>query len=450
MQSALLLESVLGSGSPLWHLILAVLPVWVFGAFIGLLLPRPKWLSAGLGSRTALLFAMPPGAGYRRFVIGLHGLVLLKELWYYFTSPGTFRRFCYAIFQWCCGKGFNFNCPSRQDSDCTSTEVKDKEDSWYVTEKDLAFFQYCAEENGVVKGAGNWEQMIYKDIPNVIRYTAWRRTLANGKTEYKSDTICPDATAEEFMDLYLDDDFRPKWDEMITNHAVIENGDFASRQQVVTWLRAFPFAFLSDRAYCIARRLFRCGSTLYGITKGIDHPNFAPNPKVVRMDVFYSMWASKNVECPWNSGKPACQTLLLHHEQFKIPENLARFAVRHGMWGFVRKMSERVPAFVQERRSRVDPLAIDEEAYGARETPGPLRKSMTSSTIGSCSSDNSDMSTDGSPDRGGVRMRRVKSLMALAVAGGVALLVNRSSSSAGGQGRKPRRHQRMHHASSFS
>jgi hypothetical protein len=35
--------------------------------------------------------------------------------------------------------------------------------------------------------------------------------LQNGKTEYKSLTISPDATAEEFMDMYLDDDNRPSW-----------------------------------------------------------------------------------------------------------------------------------------------------------------------------------------------------------------------------------------------
>lgn len=35
--------------------------------------------------------------------------------------------------------------------------------------------------------------------------------LQNGKTEYKSLTINPDATAEEFMDMYLDDDNRPNW-----------------------------------------------------------------------------------------------------------------------------------------------------------------------------------------------------------------------------------------------
>lgn len=35
--------------------------------------------------------------------------------------------------------------------------------------------------------------------------------MQNGKTEYKSITYSYDATAEEFTDLYFDDDFRPKW-----------------------------------------------------------------------------------------------------------------------------------------------------------------------------------------------------------------------------------------------
>jgi hypothetical protein len=33
----------------------------------------------------------------------------------------------------------------------------------------------------------------------------------NGKTEYRTLTISPNATANEFMDMYLDDDNRPNW-----------------------------------------------------------------------------------------------------------------------------------------------------------------------------------------------------------------------------------------------
>lgn len=74
------------------------------------------------------------------------------------------------------------------------------------------------------------------------------------------------------------------------------------------------------------------------------------------MDVYYSMWRSRTVPSPDGSGRPSCETVLLHHEGFKIPENLARFAVRHGMTGFVKKMGPAVVAFVAERRARVGPV----------------------------------------------------------------------------------------------
>jgi hypothetical protein len=35
--------------------------------------------------------------------------------------------------------------------------------------------------------------------------------MQNGKSEYRSVTISPDATAQEFMDMYFDDDNRPNW-----------------------------------------------------------------------------------------------------------------------------------------------------------------------------------------------------------------------------------------------
>ena len=57
-------------------------------------------------------------------------------------------------------------------------------------------------------------------------------------------------------------------DGMVYHHEVLEHGDFASRQQVVRWLRRFPFAFLSDRDYCLARREFKeDDGSIYGISK---------------------------------------------------------------------------------------------------------------------------------------------------------------------------------------
>lgn len=71
---------------------------------------------------------------------------------------------------------------------------------------------------------------------------------------------------------------------------------------------------------------------------------------MVRMDVFYSMWSCKDIPCPWGTDKPACEVVLLHHEQFKIPEKLARFAACKGMWGFIKSMAPAVVAFIQTQR----------------------------------------------------------------------------------------------------
>ena len=115
----------------------------------------------------------------------------------------------------------------------------------YVQEADLEFFKDRVERDTPAPGCGNWELVMAKDFGGGVRYTAWKRHLAvrpaldhlalalpmlmtagqvratqelkvlpalqDGKTDYKSVTVAEDATAQEFMDFYLDDDARARW-----------------------------------------------------------------------------------------------------------------------------------------------------------------------------------------------------------------------------------------------
>lgn len=73
-------------------------------------------------------------------------------------------------------------------------------------------------------------------------------------------------------------------DGMITHHEVLENGSPADRCQVVHWIRSFPFAFISDREYVIARRQFRdANGCIYVMTKSVPHPRAPVDDTVVRM-----------------------------------------------------------------------------------------------------------------------------------------------------------------------
>lgn len=318
-----------------------------------------------------------------------------REVWYrYIAKPGTIRAVIARLFQALLDRQWpadwsslllsspslkstidNNNKKQKQDNN-------NEEDDWYITRKDLAVFKAACESDVT---ASQWEKMCHKEFPG-ITYTAWRRWLPDiNKTEYKSVTISEDSTATEYMDFYLDDSARPSWDTMISEYELLENkteedvttSKRSTRQQVVRWLRSFPFAFINQREYVIARRIFHPSTdstvttsddddTVYGITKGIDHPLAERKEGVVRMDTFYSMWRSRTVPCPKGSGKPACETVLLHFEDFGIPENLARFAVKHGMVGFVKKMGGGVKRFVEDRREArgVGAHEQDPQAYG--------------------------------------------------------------------------------------
>lgn len=80
--------------------------------------------------------------------------------------------------------------------------------------------------------------------------------------------------AQPMMFFVHSNEFRASFcaqDGMVVHHEVLENGDFSQRQQVVRWIRRFPFKFLSDREYTIARRMFTREDSLYGITKVSAH-----------------------------------------------------------------------------------------------------------------------------------------------------------------------------------
>lgn len=90
-----------------------------------------------------------------------------------------------------------------------------------------------------------------------------------------------------------------------------------------------------------------------------------------RCDLFYSMWSCRTIPCPRGSDRPACVCTLLHLEDFKIPERLARFAVSQGMWGFIKKMMPFSRKFVDDRRTRAGPFEADPKAFGAGKPLNP-------------------------------------------------------------------------------
>eukprot|EP01025_Chloroclados_australasicus_P026126 TRINITY_DN2595_c0_g1_i1.p1 TRINITY_DN2595_c0_g1~~TRINITY_DN2595_c0_g1_i1.p1 ORF type:complete len:415 (-),score=40.77 TRINITY_DN2595_c0_g1_i1:920-2164(-) len=372
------------------------LPVWVLGALFGLLIPREQ-----LKSFVRSFF---------EWVLAVGKVVLFG------TKTHAFQ------------KEENIQAQVIQSEDSEVQIVDDVEDfQWHITREDLKFFFYRSRmEVDPSEELNPWENLMQKEIPGKLRYWAKKRrqNTASKRTEYISATLFNNVSAQEAMDFYLYDTLRPKWDGLIKHVEVLEQGDHSKRCQVVRWLRTFPFAFLNDREYVIARRRFVAkNGDLFGITKTVDHPNAPPRSNTVRMQTFFSMWRTRNVPNPWDPTQVACEVTLLHFEDFGIPEHLARFAVKVGMWGFIKSMAPAMQRFAQERRMRVGPNEEDPTAFGSAIAPGPVIKSRgmlnPSISAGSLASMGSRESTD---SKRSSNFKRVAS--AVLIAGGVAVASN--------------------------
>ncbi|KAL6774049.1 CGL111 [Auxenochlorella protothecoides x Auxenochlorella symbiontica] len=361
-----------------------MLIVWFVGLSLGYLLPRPRWLQKGLVWKE-LALQTTTGSWFKRVTLALHALLVVREILLRLCPPGTFQAAWRSLW------------PSTQVSAFAAAAavacVDDAADAprlalaagshaphhpadaeWWITESDWQVFRDACEGEGA-PGQPRWEDMCRKEFPDCI-YTAQRRTLHCGRTEYRSTTVLRDAGAEAVMDFYLDDDVRAVWDPMISEHSLVESravaGNPGARCQVVRWLRTFPFAFISSREYVLGRRVFRDAATgaLYGITRSVDHPGVRRCGRHVRMEDCHSMWRSRSVEWPGEPGRRAAETVLLHFEDLGIPEHVARFAIRHGMVGFLKRMLPEARAFLARRAEKLDVDEPDPDAYARRVAAG--------------------------------------------------------------------------------
>ena len=143
----------------------------------------------------------------------------------------------------------------------------------------------------------------------------------------------------------------------------------------------------------------------------------------------------------------------------------ARFAVRHGMWSFVKKLTQVMPDYIAQRRAKgVAPEQLDPTAFGAGCVPNPPQPQGLARSDTCSSSVFSDSSSTGCSDNlsecdlpqqrgwrrrgggsssGGASVgRKLRGFAAFAIASSLAVLVRRGSGGLSGPGAK---HDKHHH-----
>ncbi|KAK4273835.1 hypothetical protein QN277_017154 [Acacia crassicarpa] len=241
--------------------------------------------------------------------------------------------------------------PPPEYDTCSSASTINEDTSNTVIMEDLQHLWQLVE---VKDGGLPWIQMMDRSTPN-MSYQAWKREPKEGPPQYRSRTVFEDATPEVVRDFFLDDEFRPRWDDMLASATTLEECPTTGTTKV-QWIRKFPF-FCKDREYIIARRVWESGRSYYCVTKGVDCPSVPKRDKPRRVDVYYSSWCIRAVESQRSQNQlTACEVMLFHHEEMGIPWEIAKLGVRKGMWTLVQKIEPGLRAY-QQARAAGEPIS---------------------------------------------------------------------------------------------
>ncbi|KAK8527698.1 hypothetical protein V6N13_085508 [Hibiscus sabdariffa] len=344
-------------------ILLCAVPIWL-AVMIGLAIGwswRPRWTGLvflGLRSKFRFMWTAPPGFGARR-------------LWFAFTALSALSAFsvCRRIFSNVMKGRSKKSATSASDSaaplpspppplptllispegaaEAVSLGLKAEErEQDIVTENDLAHLLHLLEgKNGEME----WQRMMERTTSN-MSYQAWRQDPEGGPAVYRSRTVFEDATPEMVRDFFWDDDFRPKWDTMLSHFKILDECP-RTGSMIVHWIRKFPF-FCSDRDYIIGRRIWEAGKTFYCVTKGVPYPGLPKRDKPRRVELYFSSWIIRPVESRKGDGQlSACEVTLVHYEDMGIPKDVAKLGVRHGMWGAVKKLHSGMRAYQNARKT---------------------------------------------------------------------------------------------------
>jgi START domain len=194
-------------------------------------------------------------------------------------------------------------------------------------------------------------------------------------------------TPAELMEFFNDDAHRMSWcapsasrvasrdtlltphprDPMLCGFEVLE-ADPRTGAEVARWVRRFPL-MVSPRDYVFVRRSWADGPDLYTITRACTYAGCPPRAHCRRVEKFYSSWRMRAV--PGRHGGVACEVSFLHYEEMGVQADLAKLAIRRGMWGCVQNMERGLCAFLKQRRERARARVSARRATAVKKTGLP-------------------------------------------------------------------------------
>ncbi|KAG5877918.1 hypothetical protein JTB14_020957 [Gonioctena quinquepunctata] len=118
----------------------------------------------------------------------------------------------------------------------------------------------------------------------------WRRQHPSGQYEFKMFGSYNDVSAEDFLNVQIDSDYRRKWDKTAVVLEVAETDRTPnSNSDILYWEMLWPRLFV-NRDYVYNRRYLvdNESKTIFIVSRSTEHPNFPKNPEKYRIEDYQS------------------------------------------------------------------------------------------------------------------------------------------------------------------
>lgn len=170
----------------------------------------------------------------------------------------------------------------------------------------------------------------------------WRREVKPGLYAYKVYVEYPDITAEDFLHVQTDVEYRKKWDNTAVSLEVIdEDTAKGSNSHIIYWEMLWPKLF-ANRDYVYNRRYFvdRSKKVIVIVNKSVQHPKAPARPGNHRVNEFWSFMVIKPTTNAFN--KPGVSFILTYFDNpgLSIPKYITNWVAKKQMPDFLGQLHQ--------------------------------------------------------------------------------------------------------------
>ncbi|XP_066595531.1 stAR-related lipid transfer protein 7, mitochondrial isoform X2 [Prorops nasuta] len=219
---------------------------------------------------------------------------------------------------------------------------------------------YCESHGAPIIENEGWQP--FMDRKDML---VWRKKEPNDLYTYKIYGSFPDVTAEDFLQVQIDIDYRKKWDTNACVVQLIESDPISvsckdQSTDIIYWEIKWPVMFL-NRDYVYQRRwvIDRENGLIILISKGTTHPDVPVKPGVYRVTTY---WSYLVIKAHKDFDEPGIEIGLTYYDDPGINiASVTTWVAMNGLSDFIGRMRKAALDYYQYKISRKERQEKDAE-----------------------------------------------------------------------------------------